>query len=51
MPHVIFYTQHDREFGTSKWVIQSNGIKVSWDAKNTVEVGNMGIEGGGVRPQ
>ncbi|CAM9614663.1 unnamed protein product, partial [Hapterophycus canaliculatus] len=29
---------HDRESGTSRWVIQSNGIKVSWKAKNTVEV-------------
>ncbi|CAM9317396.1 unnamed protein product [Ectocarpus sp. 12 AP-2014] len=30
--------QHDRVTGTSKWVIQSNGIKVSWNAQNTVEV-------------
>ncbi|CAN0038929.1 unnamed protein product [Ectocarpus sp. 12 AP-2014] len=30
--------QHDRATGTSKWVIQSNGIKVSWNAQNTVEV-------------
>ncbi|CAM9475981.1 unnamed protein product, partial [Ectocarpus fasciculatus] len=30
--------QHDRAAGTSKWVIQSNGIKVSWNAQNTVEV-------------
>ncbi|CAM9326255.1 unnamed protein product [Scytosiphon promiscuus] len=30
--------EHDRESGTSKWVIQSNGIKVSWKAKNTAEV-------------
>ncbi len=36
--HTSLLQQHDRETGISKWVMQSNGIKVSWNARNTVEV-------------
>eukprot|EP00904_Undaria_pinnatifida_P012730 jgi/Undpi1/8588/HiC_scaffold_25.g11053.m1 len=30
--------EYDEATGTSKWVIRSNGVKVSWRAQNTVQV-------------